>query len=249
LKWAAFVVSLRLTASFGDQMIVHSEEMKRELVGYGIMNVVVVPHGSGPLSYQAQDYSRQSILFFGFIRPSKGIDNLITAISQTLVSFPSTTLIIAGDVHSRGDHLYLMQLYDLVRKLDLGMHVRFLPRFIPEGERKTLAANSSILALPYTDDYLEVSGVVHDFSGYGLSLICSRAPRFSELRDGFDCVKSGTTPRELSESLCKLLASIELRERVARNLYQFANSESWQNVAAMRSALYSHILASRSQTE
>jgi hypothetical protein len=101
-----------------------------------------------------------------------------------------------------------------------------------------LALQSGILVLPYTDTFLEVSGVVHDFAGYGVSLICSKTPRFDELRNGFDCIKIQPTPSDLGESLSKLLGDTELREKLAGNLSRLARCESWEQVASSRLELY-----------
>jgi glycosyltransferase involved in cell wall biosynthesis len=153
--------------------------MRRELFRYGVKNVTVIPHGSGPFRYRPQDESRNSVLFFGFIRPSKGIETLLLAFEQVIQAHPKATLIIAGGVSDSNEVPYFERLSNLVRRLDLEKNVSFRKGFLPEIEKEALAAESAILALPYTDSYLEVSGVVHDFSGYGVSVLCSLTPRFS----------------------------------------------------------------------
>ena len=239
-KWVAFILSVRLTAFFSQKMIVHTEEMRRELIRLGIRNVVVVPHGSGPFDYHSQDSSRTKVLFFGFLRPSKGVDTLILSFRQVIRRYPSAFLTIAGCVTNDFDSSYYHHLLTIVEEQGLTNNVAFWTEFIPEIEKKSLAVQSAILILPYTDRYLEVSGVVHDFSGYGLALICSKTPRFGELVEGVDCLKVQVTASQLGDNICKLLGNPDLRERLAKNLSRLASDESWKTVASMRLAVYSH---------
>jgi glycosyltransferase involved in cell wall biosynthesis len=244
-KWLAFVVSLRLTGLFCRSMIVHTEEMRLELLRLGLKNVAVVPHGSGPLDYRRQDASRSGILFFGFVRPSKGLESLVLAFRQVVAAHPGASLTIAGGANDPGERSYLRRLGVLVEEAGLRSNIVFRTGFLSEAQKESLAGESAVLVLPYTDSYLEVSGVLHDFSGYGVSVICSRTPRFAELRDGLDCVKVHVTPSDLAGSVNLLLGDTELRERLASNLYSLAESESWDAVAAERLTLYEMILSSK----
>jgi glycosyltransferase involved in cell wall biosynthesis len=248
-KWLAFVASLRLTALFCRLMIVHTEEMRSELLRLGMKNVVVVPHGSGPLDYRHQDASRNGVLFFGFVRPSKGIDSLILAFKQVVATHPGASLIIAGGVNDPEGSSYLHRLSALVEETGLRANIAFRTGFISEAEKESLAAESGILVLPYTDIYLEVSGVIHDFSGFGVSVICSRTPRFAELHDGFDCLKVDVTLSELAGSITQLLGDVDLRERLACNLSKRAQSESWEAVGSKRLTLYGNVLSSKRDQE
>jgi glycosyltransferase involved in cell wall biosynthesis len=244
-KWLAFVVSLRLTALFCRLMIVHSEEMRRELLRLGLEDVAVVPHGSGPLDYLPQDVSRSGVLFFGFIRPSKGLDSLVLAFKQVVATYPAASLTIAGGVNDPEGRSYLRHLDALVEQAGLRPNVAFKTAFLSEADKRSLAAESSILVLPYTDRFLEVSGVLHDFSGFGVSVICSRTPRFAELPEGSDCLKVEVTASDLAGSITRLLGDADLRERLALNLFRRAQLESWQAVGSKRLVLYGKILAAK----
>ncbi|MDA4114705.1 MAG: glycosyltransferase [Thaumarchaeota archaeon] len=243
-KWLAFVISLRLTGLFCRFMIVHTEEMRRELSRLGLKNVAVVPHGSGPLDYRRQEASRSGVLFFGFVRPSKGLESLVLAFRQVVAAHPGASLTIAGGANDPVERSYLRRLGVLVEEAGLRPNITFRTGFLSEAQKESLAGESAVLVLPYTDTYLEVSGVLHDFSGYGVSVICSRTPRFAELRDGLNCLKVEVTPSELAGSINLLLGDAELRERLASNLYALAESESWDAVGGERLALYGRLVLS-----
>jgi glycosyltransferase involved in cell wall biosynthesis len=248
-KWLAFVASLRLTASLCRLMVVHTEEMRRELLHLGIENVAVIAHGSGPLDYRPQDASRNRVLFFGFVRPSKGIETLILAFREVVAAHPRASLTIAGGANQPEERAYLHRLAELVQEAGMERSVTFRTGFLSEGDKGALAADSGILVLPYTDTYVEVSGVLHDFSGYGVSVVCSRTPRFAELQDGFDCLKVDVTPSDLAASLGKLLGDEEQRERLASNLSRLAISESWAAVGSKRLTAYRALLSSERDQE
>jgi glycosyltransferase involved in cell wall biosynthesis len=244
-KLIAFVLSVKLSALFCRQIIVHTEAMRLELMRYGVKNVSVVAHGSGPLDYRPQTESRSSVLFFGFVRPSKGIDNLVMAFKRVVQAHPKTSLVIAGGLSNFADATFLKKIMDLVSHAGLDENVSFRTGFLPEVEKEHLATRSSILVLPYTDSYLEVSGVVHDFAGFGVCVICSQTPRFSELSDGVDCLKVKVSPIELGDSICRLIESAELREELASNLFRLAQSESWERVGIIRRGLYAQAIDTR----
>lgn len=244
-KWLAFVVAVGITAKLSDRIVVHSQEMKRELATLGVTNVIVIPHGSGPLDYKPHQSSRESVLFFGFMRASKGIDVLIAAFSQVATARPRAVLTIAGGANSPSENLYVTKLKNLVKTFRLEPNVQFETRFISESDKEKLAAESEILVLPYTDCFVEVSGVAHDFSGYGMALICSQTPRFSELVSGENCIKTRVTPDDLAQSLILLMGDQKLREKLSSGLYRLAEVDSWQHVAEERMNLYTEILAGR----
>jgi glycosyltransferase involved in cell wall biosynthesis len=241
-KLIAFVLSVKLSALFSNQMLVHTASMRGELIRYGVKNVTVIPHGSGPFSYEPQAESRNSVFFFGFIRPSKGIESLVLAFGRVIQTHPKAHLVVAGDVSDPGEGAYFASLSNLVLSTGLQDHVSFRRGFLGDADKKSLAANSGILALPYTDSYLEVSGVVHDFAGFGVSVLCSQTPRFSELSDGFNCLKVRVTPSEVADAICRLLDDVELRERLATNLLMLAQTESWPAVSKMRLDLYRRLI-------
>jgi glycosyltransferase involved in cell wall biosynthesis len=151
VKWLGYLVSVRVASLFFRLVIVHSEQMRLSLFRYGLSKVAVVPHGSGPTDYKAQGDSRKAILFFGFMRPSKGIDNLISGFLRVHEKRPDARLVIAGSVRSSQEASYLTLLRRQVDNLNLGESVRFEIGYISESDKQNLAANAGLLVLPYTD--------------------------------------------------------------------------------------------------
>lgn len=246
LKWLSFVCSLRLSAASCNGLIVHSEEMRLELARLGFVRVRLIPHGSGPLIARESDRSRTGVLFFGFIRPSKGIEALLSAFKELAKEFPNSKLMIAGGADDAKDPAYLNVISALIRDFELQGRVTLTPRFLSDDEKLKLAKDAAVLVLPYRDKFLEVSGVLHDFAGLGVAVVCSDSPRFSELVNGSDCLKV-STQSQLTEAIRLLLRDEKKRELLARNLSRLAVQESWNAVAAKRLELFASTSGSSSR--
>jgi glycosyltransferase involved in cell wall biosynthesis len=125
-------------------------------------------------------------------------------------------------------------------------NVRFLTKFLTEEEISDLMREAAVLALPYTDQFVEVSAIVHDLAGYGVPLVCSKTPRFSELEDGVDCLKVVPESNELAEAIERILTDPALSARLGEGLLRRSRSASWDMVGAKHLELYREVLRRRS---
>ena len=241
-KWFVYAVSMRLATALFRLTIVHSQQMRVSLLHYGGSRVVVVPHASGIVERADGDGFKKKMLFFGFIRPSKGISNLIAGFNIVKETVPDVRLTIAGSARGKDDESYLSSLRKMVLDLGLGEAVDFEIGYVSEPAKLALAKISDFLVLPYTDRFVEVSGVAHDLAGLGIVLICSDTPRFSEFRDGFDCLKVGASPEAIADALKQLLSNPAQAEALSRNLADFALATSWERVRDMRMQLYERLI-------
>jgi len=243
---SAYTVSVRVATLFACAIVVHSTAMERALAHLGVKRMYVIPHGSDAPSPNVYPTLDEVILFFGFLKPSKGIDRLIEAYSKVEGVYPNSKLLIAGSVQSLDGELYLENLRELVQTLGLEDKVSFRIGFFTEQEKRSLGSEARILVLPYVDRFVEVSGVAHDFAGSGLILICSRTPRFEEFTDGVDCMKIDTTASEIAKGICELLDGPQRGNHLRTGLVEFAKSTSWPKIAEARLRLYKHLLSAGS---
>jgi glycosyltransferase involved in cell wall biosynthesis len=235
-----YKLSNRVMCGLASKVIVHTELMKKALISCGASaeKVVVIPHGSETHVHLGTPKGER-VLFWGFIRPSKGLEDLLSAMKILETTRPQASLIIAGTPKERG---YVNQLKGLVDKLGL-RNVSFLERFLTDEEVKKLMTKARVVALPYTDRFLEVSGVLHFLATFGRPVVCSKTPRFTaELEDGLDCLMYEPGDVEsLSENAAKLLSDDKLAFKLGRNLRQKFLNTSWDNVASMHLKLYKSI--------
>jgi glycosyltransferase involved in cell wall biosynthesis len=141
------------------RLIVHYENGKRQLVDHWDTcadHIDIIPHGIMPVQNppDAADarkklnlpLDRRIILFFGGIRPNKGLDVLLKALKIIKSRNRRVLLVIAGGLLGR----FNFESYsDIIKKTDLSKHVQTFIRFIPEEEVDYFFAASEVVVLPY----------------------------------------------------------------------------------------------------
>jgi glycosyltransferase involved in cell wall biosynthesis len=141
------------------RLIVHYEDGKRQLAdhwGISSDHIDVIPHGimpvqNPPAMMEARkklnlSQDRQIILFFGGIRPNKGLDVLLKALEIVKARNERVLLVIAGGLLGR----FSFDSYsDMIKKAKLSEHVQTFIRFIPEEEVDYFFAASNLVVLPY----------------------------------------------------------------------------------------------------
>ena len=82
-------------------------------------------------------------LFFGLVRPYKGLDVLLQALALVRRRLPLQLLVVGEFYEPRGP-------YDaLVERLGLAQAVRFVDRYVPNGEVETYFQAADVVVLPY----------------------------------------------------------------------------------------------------
>jgi len=85
------------------------------------------------------------LLFFGYIRPYKGLLYLIQALPEVLKSLPKTTLLVAGEFWSKDKQLYL----NTIKNLRLENNIVMVNKYIPNEEVAHYFAVADVVVLPY----------------------------------------------------------------------------------------------------
>jgi len=104
------------------------------------------------------------VLFFGIIRPYKGLPILIDALGQLNMEDSSIGLLIAGEFWEDVQH-YREQ----IARLNLTEKVHIDNRYIPNEELPTIFSAADIFAAPYTS--ATQSGAVKMALGFGLPVV------------------------------------------------------------------------------
>lgn len=151
--WLSLAMT-RMTLRLGDGFLVHSGKDKSDLSAMlDHPAVVQVEHPS----YDTLDLQRVSreqareklcirgdtVLFFGFVRPYKGLGVLLEAMSLVLKE-RECTLVIAGEIW--GDaHVYTEQ----IEQLGIAAQVRLVGDYIPQPEVAAYFRACDLVVLPY----------------------------------------------------------------------------------------------------
>jgi len=178
----------------GDAMIVHSEQDRYRLLA--LMPGARVVKGAlptyAPLAEQTSsatvpDLRRELglpagkpvLLFFGFVRPYKGLEYLIQAMPRIRASLDAH-LLVAGEFWSS------KEFYErYAREFGVEQHITFIDRYIPNEELRPFFDISDVVVLPYVS--ATQSAVVQLAFGFNKPVITTRVGGLAEaVRDGVD---------------------------------------------------------------
>lgn len=235
------VKSARRVFESMDAVIVHSETGARrmnEIVGLPKERIRVIPHGSfdyltelpeeKPLPAELEGATGPVILFFGLMRPYKGIDVLLDAFA----GITGAELWIVGN--PRMDIEPLKE-----RAAKLPGKVRWLTRFVNDDEIPALMRHADVLVLPYRDG--EQSGVLYTGLAFEKAMVISDVGGLGDVareHDAARLVQPGDADG-LGAALEELTADDAARKALAEKAAIAAKGPfAWGSIAAATLDLY-----------
>lgn len=199
-------------------------------------NVIDLPHGDLSVCYFSNNCSiryekkaQYEILFFGGIRPNKGIEYLIKAEPYIAASLDNFVIRIAGD----GD---LSSIVNLIKNSN---HFCIDNSFIPHAQVPELFKNADIVVLPYIT--ATQSGIIPLAYAAGKPVVATRTGGLP------DVIVEGETGLlvdpcneiQLAESLIKLLKNDSLRLTMGQNALLYSKEHlSWESIGTKTFKLY-----------
>jgi glycosyltransferase involved in cell wall biosynthesis len=119
---------------------------------------------------------RVRLLFFGVIRPYKGLDVLLRSLPEA----PAAELVIAGEFWSGAE-----ETRELIAALDVGDRVRIIPSYVPAADLPALFADADALVLPYRS--ATATQNIQLAAAHGKPVVATRIEGLAEqVRDGVD---------------------------------------------------------------
>jgi glycosyltransferase involved in cell wall biosynthesis len=232
-------VDVRL-ASMMDAVIVHTRR-GAELLGGG-ENVHVVPHGAfehltrqadeRPLPTELAGVERPVVLYFGVVRPYKGVDVLIRALHEV----EGAELWVVGrplGVSMEG-----------LRRLAPPGRVRFVGRYVTDAELPAFFRRADVVALPHLN--VDVSGVLFAGLAFGKAMVMSDVGGFREVvaEHGAGVLVPPGDPGALAAAIGGLLEDPGERRRLEERAASAARGPySWDRVAEQTVGVYERVLA------
>jgi glycosyltransferase involved in cell wall biosynthesis len=230
-----------------DAVIAHSEhgaERLRAEVGVDPGRVRVIHHGAfdyltrledeKPLPPELGEPEGPVILFFGLLRPYKGLDTLLEAYSGIegaelwIVGRPRMPLeplrAAAGRAHGP---------------------VRMVTRFVEDAEIPSILRRADVLVLPYRD--AEQSGVLYAGLAFGKPMVLSAVGGFPEVAaEGAARLVPPEDPAALRAALEELAGDEAARRALGESAAAAAAGPySWDAAAERTLALYEELLGER----
>ncbi|HEU4945034.1 MAG TPA: glycosyltransferase family 4 protein [Solirubrobacterales bacterium] len=228
-----------------DAIIAHSEHgasRLRDVVGIDRERIRVIPHGAfdyltdlpqeRPLPPELEGAEGPVILFFGLLRPYKGLDTLLEAFRQV----EGAELWIVGNPRMDVEPLRSLAAAAPGR-------VRFVTRFVEDAEIPAIFRRADVVVLPYRD--AEHSGVLYTGLAFGKPLVLSAVGGFPEVAaTGAARLVPPGNASALATALSELIGDDAARAELSRaSRAAAAGPYSWDEAARLTLALYEDLLA------
>jgi glycosyltransferase involved in cell wall biosynthesis len=179
---------IRLALSRADQLIVHGQpdrERALKVLPLAQVRVAALPSyaglRAGNWTYDRArtelKLTRPTLLFFGFVRPYKGLLDLLDALPAVLVEI-DVDLLVVGEIWGEA-----APYHERVKELELTERVQFIDRYVSNEEAALFFTAADLAVLPYRD--ATGSAVLQLAFGLGVPVVATRTGGMGEaVEDG-----------------------------------------------------------------
>jgi glycosyltransferase involved in cell wall biosynthesis len=208
-----------------DSLIVHSEQERRLLLEFN-PGATVTKHLLPLFTYAPASACRTDkrlhLLFFGFVRPYKGLDLLLNAVE--ILKDHDILLKIAGEFWSDKEE-YLRRINDL----GISGNVEIIDRYVPDDEMSQYFSWADLVVLPYRKSI--TSGVIATAYGYQKPVLATNVGGFYEvIQDGSTGkIVAADDAQSIADGILWFLANRQID--FAENISKFASQNmSWTSL-------------------
>ena len=170
------------------------------------------------------------ILFFGFLRPLKGLPFLVKALKLVEQEFPDLNLIVAGGISSGpASKNYFLKVEKLISQLNLKQKVIFTD-FISENEVMELFNLAELVVYPYLN--IEQSGALFAALFAGKAIIATDIPGFRAiLSNEKNCLLvKPKSSSDIAQAITKTLKNYSLRRKIEEGVKKTYKDNSFDKL-------------------
>ncbi len=232
-----------------DHLIVHTAQGNKRLIRMGVAdgNISIVPHGvldgieisNSHEHSQAVDDGLVRYVVFGKMKPYKGIDILIDAVSKIdKKTRKKYRFIIAGQPYMDVEELIIR-----AKNFNLDDVFEFRTHYLTENEVDDLFNTASVLVFPYRE--IEASGVLMRSFSFCKAIIASRLGLFDELLTDsvHGCLVTPESVQELSDAIVRVGENEQFRKQCGANIAELLLSlPTWEDATKSTLEVYKNIL-------
>lgn len=186
-----------------------------------------------------------TVLYHGFLKPSKGVHRLLQAFQVVRGAYPDAELVIAGTVRpAEADRPETYTYGEWVEDLAAGREgVTLRTDYVPEPELAALVEEADVLALPYRGWVFGASGVLHRVGCTGTPVVTSGHPVFEAVVDGeTGLCRDPTDPVAFGDAVVDVLSDPDLAARLGEGLREEMVDRDWDRVASRTGAVYREVV-------
>ena len=207
-----------------DSFIVHSEQEKsvlQKIAPRAEVKKHLLPLFEYDVKVDARDDTAMHLLFFGFVRPYKGLDILLEALA--ILKHHDITLKIVGEFWHDKDHYV-----ELIDKLHISSHIEIIDTYVPDNEMSQYFSWADLVVLPYRQSI--TSGVIATAYGFRKPVLATNVGGFYEvIQDGCTGkIVAQNNPQTLADGILWFLANKQIN--FSDNISTFASQNmSWSS--------------------
>ncbi|MBK9541319.1 MAG: glycosyltransferase family 4 protein [Bacteroidetes bacterium] len=239
----------RICEKYVHKLVVHNEYTRTELLSLLDVKthsqIQIIPHGNF-LSLATEklqkaeareilglEQEKKIVLFFGLIKPSKGLDVLLRAVPQI---DPNTEFVIAGRLRKHSFNVY----NEIIRKEYIHGRIHYYLHHISNEQRNLFFSAADVIVLPYKKIYQ--SGVLLMAMSYGLPAVVSNLPAMKEVvqHNENGLLFQSDDADDLSSQVNRILRDDQLRIRIGQKEMEYCGKHhDWKRIAAAFYSLFS----------
>jgi glycosyltransferase involved in cell wall biosynthesis len=208
-----------------DSIVVHSEQERRVILEFN-PRATVRKHLLPLFEYEDKSTARRdknlNLLFFGFVRPYKGLDTLLKAIG--ILKSRDISLRIAGEFwNDKDDYVRL------IRDLDIADKVEIIDGYLSDRDMSLCFSRADLVVLPYRKSI--TSGIIATAYGFRKPVLATDVGGFHEvIQDGCTGkIVPPDDPKSLADGILWFLTNKQID--FAENIATFASQKmSWSSL-------------------
>jgi len=179
-------VVLEKVAALSDRLVVMSErgsKFLQEIYNVSPDKIDMIHHGIPDVPFVDPSFHKDLfgvegkivLLSFGLMSPSKGIENVISALPKILEKYPNVVYIVLGETHPHvkrhEGETYRLSLQWLIQEKGIESNVIFYNRFVSLDELIQFIGAADIYITPYLNEAQITSGTLAYTLGAGKAVI------------------------------------------------------------------------------
>ncbi len=212
--------------------------------------VHIIPHGAHVYNGNEKRINkRPSILTWGLISSSKGIEWGIRALPHLCSIKPTPLYSVWGQTHpnvyAREGEQYRNYLASLSKELNVEDMLDMHGEYLDEDSLRTIVENADVVLLPYESNEQVTSGVLIEAVAAGKPVVATRFPHAIELlSDGAGLLVPHKDLLAMVSALYQLLMDTNARQSAQQQAQRVAATLDWSVVAGQYEKLILDVLGS-----
>jgi hypothetical protein len=238
---------LEKVAALSDRLVVMSERGSKylqEVYNVPAAKIDMIHHGIPDVPFVDPSFHKDLfgvegkivLLSFGLLSPSKGFENVISALPKVLELYPNVVYIILGETHPHvrrhEGETYRLSLQWLAQEKGVESQVIFYNRFVSIEELVQFIGAADIYITPYLNEAQITSGTLAYTLGAGKAVISTPYWYAEEmLADERGVLVPFRDPESLSKQIIRLLDDEQSRHAMRKRAYIFGREMIWPKAA------------------